>query len=176
MIHQTYRHHGCGKGGGIGSVLLGSVLLGIGGFCVFYAIGWFRSSHEAAEAIREEDGEVLSVASVVPTILDSSTSLLFTDGSSAGMIYRRGTNEACNFNATLLLPALSEGNSYEVWLVQDGLADVKSEGALMPRADGSFVTTFELNYPLVYPKIVIMLEPNDGVTTPSGNIIAQGSF
>jgi hypothetical protein len=149
----------------------------VGGYGVYSAIGWFRESHAADIAQQSMTSAAdTALAQTAPTILDGSAPMLRPDGTTAGILYRRGTSEFCEYNAVLTLGALPEGAVYEVWAVKRGLADVASRTVAVPRADGTFSVTFSQQEPLEYSTIVIMLEPNDGISTPSGIIAAQGSL
>ena len=175
MMHQSYRHRG-GKSSSawVLTALVGLVVIG-GAYAVYHLIGWFRASSQetvaAVQASREETSELSS-----PTIIDGSATLVTAHGESAGMVYRRGTTEKAEYNTVLRLPALASGTSYEMWFVKEGLADVQTAGVLDVRADGTFTKVFSLIDPAEFTTVVIMLEPTDGPVTPSGNIIAQGSF
>jgi len=174
MMHQSYKHRGARSRGGIGGVILCLIVIGFGGFLVFQLIGWFRTTNENA-AITQ--ATTLGVATLsAPVVLDGSASITGIDGGLAGVVYRRGSAESAEYNAVLNLPTLIVNTSYEVWMVKDGLADVQSAGILETRADGTFAKVFSVSNPIEYPNVVIMVEPNDGVSTPSGNIVAQGRF
>lgn len=153
------------------------LVLGFGGFGVYRAILWFRASNaeEVAEKAVATAAETVA-AQTTPTILDGSTPMLRPDGITAGILYRRGTSQSCEYNTVLTLGTLPENTSYEVWSVKSGLSDVASRGVMTARADGTFAVTFSQDEPLDYSSIVIMLEPNDGVSTPSGTIAATGTF
>lgn len=173
-MHQSYKHRGSRSRGGIGSVILCLIVVGLGGFLVFRLIGWFRTSNEKAVATQAETLDVVTLSS--PVVLDGSASITGIDGALAGVVYRRGSEENAEYNVVLHLPALALNTSYEVWMVKDGLADVQSAGVLETRADGTFAKVFSVQCPVEYPNVVVMVEPNDGVSTPSGNIAAQGAF
>lgn len=150
------------------------IVVGLGGFLVFRLIGWFRTSNEKAAETQAATLDAATFSS--PVVLDGSASIAGIDGALAGVVYRRGSEESAEYNAVLHLPALALNTSYEVWMVKDGLADVQSAGILENRADGTFAKVFSITSPMEYPNVVVMVEPNDGVSTPSGNIAAQGTF
>ncbi len=175
MIMQRYRHQSRKSSGAWWSIALSVVALGIGAYVVLQLIGWFRTSHDATVAEKNISTMVAAVSST-PAILDGSAAVMLASGSSAGAVYRRGTSEHAEYNTVLSLPALAPETSYEIWMVKDGLVDVQSAGMLDVRADGTFAKTFSIPDPAEFSTIVIMLEPNDGVSTPSGNIVAQGAF
>lgn len=175
MMMHGYRHQGRKSGGAFWNIAFSVVALGVGAYVVYQLIGWFRASSE--ENIAEASALRTSVpASVTPVVLDGSTTVVLTTGDSAGVVYRRGTSEYAEFNTVLSLPALAPETSYEIWMVKEGLVDVQTAGVLDLRADGSFAKVFSIPDPADFLTVVIMLEPNDGVATPSGNIVAQGSF
>ncbi len=176
MRQQSFRHRGGGTSS-IGGGILVVLAVIVGAFVVYQLILWFRSSN--AKSIANEASAVTMDATVAstPTVALNSTAVLkISDGSSAGTVVRSGSVEMPSYSLVANLAALSPDMSYEVWLVKDGLADVKSVGALSPRADGSWAETFTLKDPLEYPTVVIMAEPNDGNTEPSGNRVAEGRF
>ncbi len=177
MRQQSFRHRG-GKGSSIGGGILLIVAVVVGVFVVYQLILWFRSSNAkaiaddaATAAVETADAKTTAIAQ-----LNSTAVLKVSDGSTAGTVVRSGTNEAPSYSLVANLVALAPDSMYEAWLVKDGLADVKSVGALNPRADGSWAATFSTKDPLDYPTIVIMLEPNDGNPEPSGNRMAEGRF
>ncbi len=175
MMMHSYRHQGRKSGGACWNVVFGIVVLGVGAFAVYQLIGWFRASNE--ETITEVGASAfIATASTVPMVLDSSAAMMFASGGSAGVVYRRGTSEHAEYNTVLSLPALAPETSYEIWMVKEGLVDVQTVGTLDVRADGSFTKVFSLVDPAEFSTVVIMLEPHDGVVTPSGTIIVQGSF
>ena len=153
--------------------------VGIGAFLVYQLILWFRS--DTARSAAEEDTNITN-ASEAAEVVDFSEALKNTailkaaNGSSVGAVVRSGTSENPSYNLTVNLAALPLNASYEVWLVKDGLADVKSAGNLIPRADGSWVDAFTTKDALEYPTVVIMIEPTDGNKEPSGNRVAEGRF
>ncbi len=175
MMHQSYRH----RGGKSSSAWLGMVFavfaVVVGAYVVYQLIGWFRaSSTETVAAVQASADGIVETSA--PMIVDGSATLALADGGSAGVVYRRGTNERAEYNTVLRLPALAAGTAYEMWMVKEGLADVQTAGVLDVRADGTFTKVFSVVDPAEFTTIVIMLEPTDGVVTPSGNIVAQGSF
>ena len=176
MRQQSYRHRTSG-GSRVGGAALLILSVIIGAALVYALILWFRSDTKD----KDVNGVLAEVSAAVttPVVTDvrATASLTFTSGGSAGMAYRQGTPEVPSYNVLVSLPAVTiEGNRYEIWMVKDGIADVKSVGMLDPRADGTWAKSFTLADPLHYPNIIIMLEPNDGNSGPSGNIIAQGRF
>ncbi len=176
MRQQSFRHRGGSRstiGGGV-LVVLAAV---VGAFVVYQLILWFRSSNAKALAEEASAEAAEAVSFAAPAVAFNSTAVLkIADGTSAGTVVRSGSIEVPSYSLVANLAALSPDMSYEVWLVKDGLADVKSVGALNLRADGSWAETFTLKDPLEYPTVVIMLEPNDGNAEPSGNRIAEGRF
>ena len=150
-----------------------------GVFLVYQLILWFRSSNAktiADNAIVASTIEVADAQAASTVQLNSTAVLKAIDGASVGTVVRSGSVEVPSYSVVGNLPAIAPDVSYEVWLVKDGLADVKSVGALNPRADGSWAKVFSLKDPLEYPTVVIMLEPNDGNTDPSGNRVVEGRF
>lgn len=175
MMMHSYKHRSKSSGSALGGIVFSAIVLIGGAVLVYQLMGWFRASNK--ETVAAKQSAVTLVAEEAgPVVLDGTATITRTDGASAGAVYRRGTSEHAEFNAVLSLPALAPGNSYEVWMVKDGLVDVQSAGTLDVRADGSFAKVFSVVDPAEFRTVVIMVEPNDGMATPSGNIVAQGSF
>ena len=176
MMMHSYRHQGRKSGSAFWNIAFSVIALGVGAYVVYQLIGWFRASNE--ETVAEVAASTMTATAVAsaPTILDGSAAVMLADGSSAGVLYRRGTSEHAEYNTVLSLPVLAPETSYEIWMVKEGLVDVQTAGVLDIRADGSFAKVFSIVDPAEFSTVVIMLEPNDGVETPSGNIIAQGTF
>ncbi|MEK7632212.1 MAG: anti-sigma factor [Patescibacteria group bacterium] len=177
MRQQSFRHRGA-KSSGIGGSILLIIAAVVGVFVVYQLILWFRSSSAKtiANDVVTAAVDTVDAKASLTTSLNSTAVLKVSDGSSAGTVVRSGTVEVPSYSLVANLVALAPDTMYEAWLVKDGLADVKSVGALNPRADGSWAATFSAKDPLDYPTIVIMLEPNDGDAEPSGNRIAEGRF
>ncbi len=175
MRQQSFRHRG-GKTKSIGGGLLVVIAVGLGAFLVYHLILWFRSSNAQTVADKAAAVAATQIVPSIAPVLQSTAILKNTDGATVGTVSRLGTLEDPSYSAILNLPSLAPNTSYEVWLVKDGLADVKSVGMLAPRADGSWSLIFTAKDPIAYPTVVIMIEPNDGKTDPSGNRIAEGRF
>lgn len=175
MMQHSYRHRGGSSSRGFSGAVLAVVVLGLGGFLVYRAIGWFRSDSAQQKEIVQA-AQASAVVAATPIIFESSATVASMDGATVGTVYRRGTSEAPSYTITITLPALLPDASYGIWMVKDGLADVQFAGILSPRADGSFAQTFSIKDPVTYPNVVIMTEPKDGNGAPSGNIVAQGRF
>lgn len=166
------------------------VLVGSAGF--YMAMQWFRGDAEETPvlAATEEVAEVKGVEEVkmaaVPTlqITEQSAPLVSAfDGQHTGKIQRYLAKNSADMVVLAYLPTLDMAtDSYHVWLLKDGLADVKDMGQLAPRADGSWVLNFTagpasgIADPTVYQTVVIMKEPNDDNPAPSGNRIAEAKF
>lgn len=177
MRQQSFRHRG-GTSKGIGGWFVIFLAVVIGAFLVYHLILWFRSSSAETQAVAAEDLRVDGASDLnAPTVDVRALATLFvSDGSRVGLVERSGTVEKPTYHLTATLSALAPGFFYEVWLVKDGLADVKSVGRLDARADGSWVKDFTASDPRGYPTLVIMMEPDNGDATPSGNRAAEGKF
>jgi len=178
MRQQSFHHRGK-KTAGIGGGILVVFTVGIGIFLVYHLILWFRSDNAqtvANKVAEKEKNTELSEVKIFDGSLSNTAVLKTSDGSPAGTVVLSGTSEDPSYSVLANLVALPPNSSYEIWLVKDGLADVKSAGNLTPRADGSWVETFTTKDALNYPTVVIMLEPNDGNKEPSGNRVAEGKF
>jgi len=180
------------------------VLVGSAGF--YMAMQWFRGDAEdapamAAQGIEEVSIQATDVEGVAPpaTIPDSripnpSTQILKTeelsaplvsafDGQHTGRVQQYLSKNSADMIVLAYLPTLDmSADSYHVWFLKDGLADVKDMGELAPRADGSWVLNFTAGPstgivdPRQYKAVVIMKEPNDGNAAPSGHRIAEARF
>ncbi len=91
--------------------------------------------------------------------------------------------KSADYNLLVYLPGLDpKVETYAVWLLKDGLADVKRMGELSARADGSWTLDFTagpvsgIASPDAYRDVVIMKEPKGSVNTPSGTKMATASF
>lgn len=175
------------------------VLVGSAGF--YFAMQWFRQDAEDTEALAATAEVVdqaqkidtttpvvtMAAAKVASPILqteESSAPLVsHFDGQHTGRVQRYLSKNSADMVVLAYLPALDmAADSYHVWFLKDGLADVKDMGQLAPRADGSWVLNFTAGPstgiidPRDYETIVIMKEPNDNNPAPSGNRIAEAKF
>lgn len=176
------------------------VLVGSAGF--YLAMQWFRADADDTQALAATEevatptaGETVSpsaatlaVATTAPDqilkIEESSAPLVSSyDSQHTGRVQRYLSKNSADMVVLAYLPALDmTADSYHVWFLKDGLADVKDMGQLAPRADGSWVLNFTAGPstgivdPREYQTLVIMKEPNDGNNAPSGNRIAEAEF
>jgi hypothetical protein len=177
---------------------LALVLVGSAGF--YMAMQWFRGDAEDAPALAAETETITQIESpTVPTValtaqVETAAPILKTeelsaplisafDGQHTGRVQSFVSKNSADMVVLAYLPALDmAADSYHVWLLKDGLADVKDMGQLAPRADGSWVLNFTAGPvtgivdPRVYKTVVIMREPNDDDLSPSGNRIAEAKF
>jgi hypothetical protein len=177
---------------------LALVLVGSAGF--YMAMQWFRGDAEDAPALAAETETITQIESpTVPTValtaqVETAAPILKTeelsaplisafDGQHTGRVQSFVSKNSADMVVLAYLPALDmAADSYHVWLLKDGLADVKDMGQLAPRADGSWVLNFTAGPvtgivdPRVYKTVVIMCEPNDDDLSPSGNRIAEAKF
>ncbi len=180
MRQQSYHHRARGKRPVSGAILVVLAVL-VGAAMVYGLIVWFRGQTESRNE-KGSDATALNLDAALaaagsPADVAASASMIRADGGNAGIVYRNGTLEAPDYRMIVSLPAIApDGGAYEVWMVKDGLADVKSVGTLAPRADGTWSKEFSLVDAMLYPTVVIMFEPNDGNSAPSGSIVAQGVF
>lgn len=154
------------------------ILVVIGAGLAYGLILWFRSTaeHSLEETKIERLGELASPVALAPENVTAMARVMLMSGENIGTVSRVGTIEIPEYSLLVTLPALMDDSTYEIWMVKEGLADVKSVGILDARADGTWAKTFTLADPLQYPKIVIMREPADDKSEPSGNIVAEGVF
>ena len=184
------------------------VLVGSAGF--YLAMQWFRGDAEDAPALaaqsemtapsnspmagggNEEHGSIADATTTAVTITEtvilkteelSAPLVSAFDGQHTGRVQSYLTKNSADMIVLAYLPTLDmSADSYHVWFLKDGLADVKDMGQLAPRADGSWVLNFTAGPatgivdPRLYKTVVIMREPNDGNTAPSGHRIAEAKF
>ena len=175
------------------------VLVGSGGF--YMAMQWFRGDAEETPALAatEETADVTTTTATTTPVVTAATAkveevILKTeetsaplvsafDGQHTGRVQRYLSKNTADMVVLAYLPTLDmAADSYHVWLLKDGLADVKDMGQLTPRADGSWVLNFVAGPstgivdPRQYEALVIMREPNDDNPAPSGNRIAEAKF
>lgn len=182
---------------------LALVLLGSAGF--YGAMQWFRKDAPAGHAQVAQETQVADtalnpdiptdpvpavLAAVTTTNLDidrpqETTAALLSafDNQSTGRVTRYTTKQSADYSVLTYLPALDLSlENYHVWLLKDGLADVKDMGQLSPRADGSWVLSFTAGAatgivdPATYNAVVITKELNDENLAPSGNEMAEARF
>jgi hypothetical protein len=181
------------------------VLLGSAGF--YGAMQWLRKdavpSHAevatpvesqvtatATESETSPEPTIAVLTTAAAPIVDSdrpqeTTAALISafDSQSTGRVTRYASKQSADFTVLTYLPALDPSfENYHVWLLKDGLADVKDMGQLSPRADGSWVLSFTAGAaagivdPATYNAVVITKEPNDDNSAPSGNKMAEARF
>ena len=145
---------------------------------VLWAIAWFRTQAEARLVDTQTQDEALLALEVQANeAVNASAVLRDASGVVIGSLVRSGTVELPNYETVVQLPSIDNTTvAYGVWLLKEGLADVKYAGDLLPRADGSWALTFSIPDPLDYPQAVIMLEPKYDDPWPSGNRVAEGEF
>lgn len=176
---NVYRQHRSSPTGSRFWRVASMVFLVVGGVAVvLWAISWFRSQEAVHQAAAESAAGAAMVDEVPATTRVEATAVLYDDaGASGGIITRSGTVEAPSYDVVVRLPAIDTSMSaYAVWLLKDGLADVKHVGDLLPRADGSWALAFSSPDPLEYPNVAITLEPSDANPLPSGNDVAHAAF
>lgn len=180
---MNYHYRGSRSGGASSRILstIGLVVLvAVGGLAVLWSINWFREhAEEKRQAAQGEesatDDDVQMMAALMT--FEATASLKSGAGDVVGVVRRMGTIEQPTYSVVLNLPPIDgAAQAYEMWMLKDGLADVKSVGMLLARADGSWALEWTTQNPLEYTNLVVMLEPNDGNATPSGNKIAEGRF
>ncbi len=168
--------------------LFPSIALVVVGCAIFYlALQWFRqdAEHDPVQAEEAHEAVASGITDTSVSISQDITVPLVSayDGQHTGRVQRFFNHQGTEMMVLAYLPNLDmAADSYHVWLLKDGLADVKDMGQLVPRADGSWVLNFVAGPttgivdPRVYKSIVIMREPNDGNTAPSGQRIAEAKF
>ncbi len=106
----------------------------------------------------------LSVSAAEPLLTRANLVSAF-DGQNTGIANRMPAAAGADFHLISYLPGIDGATeTYAVWLLKDGLADVKRMGDLSPRSDGSWVADFTagalsgIAEPDLYRTLVIMKE------------------
>lgn len=175
--HYQSRNHRPRGRGALGGIMVFVVAMG-GAFLIYSAIGWFRNSTADRQGVTTETVSMATVEEDDSPIKTTAHVPFVASGSNVGTLDRAGEATNLQFFALVSLPAIDQSStSYEVWMVKKGLADVRSVGKLSARADGTWSLQWNMAdlaaEALNYTTVVIMLEPNDGNTTPSGNKAAE---
>jgi hypothetical protein len=165
-----------------GPALFVVVVFGVGVCAFWFGLKAFRAhalERAQAKALEVEDGTLTADFTGIPVVT--------TLQSSAGEIGRatRVFTDATNATIDILvsLPVLDTAvYTYDVWLVKDGLADVVNVGSLTLRADGTWSGIFVAGPstgvidPALYTQLVVMIEPRDGNSAPSGVKACTGAW
>jgi len=166
-----------------------SLLLAVGAGVFYGGVNWFRShAGTTAEIVAKSDEvknaiapESVSAAELIPARANLVSAF---DGQTTGAVNRMPGTQSTDFHLLAYLPGLDAGTeSYAVWLLKDGLADVKRVGELTPRADGSWVMDFTagpqngISLPETYRTLVIMKRPKESKTDKvQGTKMAEAKF
>ena len=163
--------------------------IGIAGF--YGAMQWFRSGAQDSLAMSDEtlvaptpDAAATTTVPEITAPAQATSPLVSAfDSQHTGKVDRLLKTDTAEFYVIAYLPPLDlKTDEYHVWLLKDGLADVRNMGALAPRADGSWVLNFSASpvtgiaHPDKYTSVVIMREPTDGNPAPSGYRMAEAKF
>lgn len=189
MMHRVYRPSRKRRTRSSFRFISSTAGLAVIGAAVFYAgMTWFRShttvSPElaaASEAITETlTTPSVSAAEFAPTKANLVSAF---DGQVTGVVNRTQTEQSSDFHVLVYLPGLDRSvETYAVWLLKDGLADVKRMGELSARADGSWTLDFTagpvsgIATPDAYKTVVIMKSPKGSGDTPAGVKMAEAVF
>ncbi len=105
------------------------------------------------------------------------------DGQRTGKVDRYTLSDGYEFYLLAYLPNLDTNlETYHVWLLKDGLADVRDVGELTLRADGSWVSHIVANTmtgfssPETYASVVIMKTPHQVTSATLSQKIAEAKF
>lgn len=166
----------------IGLSLIILVLLVLGGSAFWFGLRAFRA--HADEKVQKSGNEFLQEEALADALQGiSSIATLSSSSGDVGRAARTLHAGIATIDILVALPAVdSSAYEYRVWLVKNGLADVVDVGALVPRADGTFAGVFTAGPatgvvdPVLFSKIVIMLEPRDGDSSPSGMKVSEGGW
>lgn len=160
---------------------------------IFYgAVTWLKSHSKAPVEIAETVSVVAEVAEKVqpPEVHAAFVSeptrasvISAFDGQTTGVVNKVPGEKSDDYHMLVYLPGLDPASeTYAVWLLKDGLADVKRMGELKARADGSWVLDFTadpihgISTPSAYKTVVIMKEPKGSGATPTGTKMADATF
>lgn len=189
MTKRVFRHTRRRRSS-IGLPLLSSAFLVILGGGLFWGgMNWLRSGSDAKTAAVAAETESLasvlapvSVSAAEPLLLRASLISAF-DGQATGVVNRMPGEKSADYHLIAYLPGIDNASeTYAVWLLKDGLADVKRMGDLSPRADGSWVTDFTagalsgIAEPGLYRTLVIMKEKRAAADGERGQKIAEAQF
>lgn len=160
------------------ALLIGVVVLG-GAGAFWTGLQAFRAQAKDRQAEEARRSEGVGEESMLQEL--SAVASLVSGGVNVGRVTRVMQDEGAVLEVLVTLPPLdSQVYEYHVWLVKEGLADVVDLGALTARADGTWTGVFVASPatgiidPMLFSRVVIMLEPRDGNPAPSGNKIVEG--
>jgi hypothetical protein len=160
----------------------------IGAAAFYVGLSWFRAHNTVSENVlarTELYADALQPADVsAAEVLPSHANLLSAfDGQVTGTVNRSTGEKKADYHALVYLPGIDRNQeTYGVWLLKDGLADVKRMGDLSPRSDGSWALDFTagpvsgISSPEAYRTVVIMKEPKGSSGTPEGTKMAEAVF
>ncbi len=189
MMRRTYRPSRRRRTSSTMKQITSTASLVVFGAATFYVgLTWFRSHTTVSDELLQ-NGQVLadvispdsvSAAETLPTRANLSSSF---DGQVTGVVNRMSGEKSADYHLLAYLPGINrDTESYGVWLLKDGLADVKRMGELSPRADGSWALDFTagpvsgISTPDAYRTVVIMKEPKGSAGTPTGTKMAEAIF
>ncbi len=187
MTKRVFRHTRRRRTSVFRPLLSSAFLIVLGGGLFWGGINWFRASGAMTEKLMADSGSVAdviapeSVSAAEPFLLRADI-LSSADGKATGSANRTPGEKSADYHLIVFLPGIDAASeTYAVWLLKDGLADVKRMGDLSPRADGSWVADFTAGAlsgiadPDAYRTLVIMKE-NKGEDSEKGAKIAEAKF
>lgn len=166
----------------IGPAVVICVLLAGGGSAFWFGLQAFRS--HADEQIQKSGTDFLQEETLEDALQGvPSIATLSSSSGEVGRAARVLNAGVATIDILVALPAADTSvYEYRVWLIKNGLADVVDVGALVPRADGTWTGVFTAGPatgvvdPILFSEIVIMLEPRDGNSAPSGMKVSEGKW
>lgn len=197
MMRRHYRSRRSRRSSGAFRSFLPSVMLVVVGAAGFYgALQWFRSDAASTSAAELESAtEAVSTAQIeeiavpvpeeAPPQAQVATVPLRSryDGQNTGKVDRYAVTQGFEYYVLAYLPALDTSvETYHVWLLKDGLADVRDMGPMTARADGSWVghvvadTIHGISDASAYGTVVIMRQTVDAGASTLGSKIAEAKF
>jgi hypothetical protein len=186
MTKRVFRHTRRRRSGVGRSLLSSAFLIVLGGGLFWGGMNWLRSGAPSAETLAVDSGAVTDLlspgaASAAEPMLMRADVIAVGDKKPTGVANRTPGEKGADYHLIVYLPGIDAASeTYAVWLLKDGLADVKRMGDLLPRADGSWVSDFTANAlsgiaePDAYRTLVIMKEQKS--EEEKGQKIAEASF
>lgn len=196
MMRRHYRSRRSRRTGASRSFLPSFLLIVFGAAGFYGALQWFRT--DAPDTLAAESETIAEVAATVPaedtvaaptpeTVPQAQVATVPLrsryDGQNTGKVDRYALPQGFEYYVLAHLPALDTSvETYHVWLLKDGLADVRDMGPLTPRADGSWVghvvadTIHGIGDAAAYGTVVIMRQTVDAGASALGSKIAEAKF
>lgn len=187
MTKRVFRHTRRRRSSVGRSLLSSAFLIALGASLFWGGKHWLHADVSGSDALALDATSVTDVispmnVSAAEPILMRANLVSALDGQNTGVANRTPGEKSADFHLISYLPGIDGASeTYAVWLLKDGLADVKRMGDLSPRADGSWVADFTagalsgIAEPDLYRTLVIMKEKT-GNNDDKGQKIAEAKF